>query len=246
MSDSIEIRELRTPADYAACLDLQKATWGPGFTETVPPAILQVAQKVGGIAAGAFDDRKLIGFVFGMTGVENNKLVHWSDMLAVRHEYRNRHIGEQLKWYQRSTLLERGVNRMYWSFDPLDAKNAYLNFCKLGVIAREYVVDMYGTTDSPLHATGTDRLIAIWQLDAERVAAHAANQPVARVPAHESIEIPNDIHALAQRLPERARAWRLRTRQEFTRMLPEFVVTGFVKGEATGRYALTSASNFAA
>ena len=52
-------------------------------------SILLVAQKVGGVAAGAFDGQgKLMGFVFGLTGVENGAIVHWSDMLAVRPEPR--------------------------------------------------------------------------------------------------------------------------------------------------------------
>jgi len=38
---------------------------------------------------------------------------------------------------------------MHWTFDPLQSRNAYLNFAKLGIIVREYAADMYGETDSP-------------------------------------------------------------------------------------------------
>src|SRR5687768_13007734 len=102
-------------------------------------------------------------------------------MLAVRREYRNQGIGEQLKRYQRDFLLARGVHKVYWTFDPLDAKNAYVNFVRLGVTAREYRVDMYGQTDSPLHhGIGTDRLIAIWLIASERVGDRLAGvrQPI--------------------------------------------------------------------
>jgi predicted GNAT superfamily acetyltransferase len=60
---------------------------------------------------------------------------------------------------------------MHWTFDPLQSRNAYVNFKKLGIISREYVRDMYGNTGSPLHeAVGTDRLIATWEMDSQRVA----------------------------------------------------------------------------
>ena len=59
---------------------------------------------------------------------------------------------------------------MYWTFDPLQSRNAYLNFAKLGIVVREYARDMYGQTDSPLHrGIGTDRFIALWLMESERV-----------------------------------------------------------------------------
>jgi predicted GNAT superfamily acetyltransferase len=227
------IRDFQTEADYAACVQLQKETWGRDFTEAVPATMLRIAQKLGGIAAGAFENDQLIGFVFGITGLREGEVVHWSDMLAVRPEYRNQGIGEMLKRYQRDRMVERGIQRMFWTFDPLDAKNAHINFNRLGVYAREYVLDMYGRTESPLHATGTDRLIVIWELE--------ARPALAQSPAHE-IEIPLNIHDLDNHV---AKQWRAKTRAQFLRYLPEYVVTGFTRREDVGYYALTSASNFA-
>jgi len=165
------IRPLRTIEELHACVALQEETWGHGFSERVPPAILKVAQILGGVSSGAWDDRgTLVGFVFGMTGVRDGEVVHWSDMLAVRRGLRDSGLGGELKAYQRRVLLERGVNTMYWTFDPLQSRNAYLNFSKLGIVVREYARDMYGETDSPLHrGIGTDRFIALWQMDSERV-----------------------------------------------------------------------------
>lgn len=204
----------------------------------MPATILHVTQKVGGITAGAFDGDELIGFVFGISGIEDGHGVHWSDMLAVRSSYRNHGIGERLKKYQRDTLLGRGVERIYWSFDPLDAKNAHLNFNHLGIYAREYVVDMYGDTNSTLHkGIGTDRLIAIWDLQRTKPAL---------VNADVRITVPNDIHGLNKRDPAGARRWREQTRAQFLEYLPNYVVSGFERGEDESAYALTSASNFAA
>src|SRR5438094_8586038 len=87
MSDSITIRDLASHAEYAACVDLQRVTWGRDFKDAVPASILLVSQKLGGVVAGAFTkDGTLAGFVFGLTGVEAGRIVHWSDRLAVRPE----------------------------------------------------------------------------------------------------------------------------------------------------------------
>jgi predicted GNAT superfamily acetyltransferase len=163
----IEVRALRTHDEFVRCVDLQNEVWGAEFSERVPAAILKVAQRIGGIAAGAFDDDRLVGFVFGMTGTEHGQLVHWSDMLAVRDDMRDRGIGRRLKEYQRDTLRGLNVSRIYWTFDPLVSRNAFLNLNRLGARIVEYVPDMYGAeTSSVLHrGLGTDRFIVAWDLD---------------------------------------------------------------------------------
>ena len=78
----------------------------------------------------------MLGFVFGMTGVQDGRLVHWSDLLAVRPEARDRGLGRRLKLYQRSLVAELGVTRMLWTYDPLVARNAHLNLNALGARGR--------------------------------------------------------------------------------------------------------------
>lgn len=146
---------------------LQEETWGAGFSERVPGAILRVAQYVGGVSAGAFDPTgTMVGFVFGITGVRDGKLVHWSDMLAVRRELRGRHIGERLKRYQWEKVKALGVTSILWTYDPLMAANAHFNINRLRARPIEYVPDMYGSnTGSALHgALPTDRFIVRWDL----------------------------------------------------------------------------------
>ena len=71
-SHDLIIRDLSSLSDYADCVTLQDETWGAGFSERVPTAILRVSQLIGGVAAGAFDETgRLVGFVFGMTGLRN-------------------------------------------------------------------------------------------------------------------------------------------------------------------------------
>ena len=252
MTESIEIRDLKTEAELRACVTLQRATWGEGFTEVVPVAILQVVQYVGGIAAGAFNTRdELVGFVFGISGIEQGMHgvvpVHWSDMLAVRKDMRNQGIGERLKRYQRDALLTRGVERVYWTFDPLDAKNAYVNFARLGIIARVYRPNMYGETDSPLHrGIGTDRLIAIWPIASHRVADRLAGQrTLPSLSQAVRIDVPIDIHDINEREPALARDWRARTRAAFQERLQQgYLVVDFVREATHGSYLLVPAADF--
>jgi predicted GNAT superfamily acetyltransferase len=173
----IVIRPLAGHDERRACVALQEATWGDGFVDRVPSSILMIAEQTGGVASGAFDGGRLIGFVFGISGFRDGRRVHWSDMLAVLPGYRDQGIGYQLKLHQRQLLLEHGVEVMYWTFDPLVARNAYLNLRRLGAIARVYERDLYGRSNSHLHqGIGTDRLVPEWWLASDRVTDSLAGQ----------------------------------------------------------------------
>jgi predicted GNAT superfamily acetyltransferase len=267
--DRIVIRRVETQAEYEECVRIEDQTWGAAFNERVPSTILKVAQYLGGVTAAAFDGSagRMLGFVFGMTGVQNGRLVHWSDLLAVRPEARDRGIGRRLKLYQRSLVLEIGVTRMLWTYDPLVARNAHLNLNGLGAIVTEYVPDMYGSdTGSALHdAVGTDRFVVAWELtdqpeatprgDATATAPAAAlvvNRADAAggVPTLHSpddapelyVAIPDDIQGVIAAAPATARAWRETTRAAFLHYLgQDYRVSGFHRADGRGFYRLTRA-----
>jgi Uncharacterized conserved protein len=157
----ITVRSITGRAECQACVALQSEIWGR--EDAVPASVLQVASHVGGIVAGAFaPDGELVGFVFGLPALIGGTIVHWSHALGVRDSARNAGVGRLLKEYQRTELARRGVDRMYWTYDPLVAKNAHLNLNLLGARVVEYVRDMYGTTASPLHnGLATDRLVVV-------------------------------------------------------------------------------------
>jgi predicted GNAT superfamily acetyltransferase len=260
LADGIVIRELATHDERVTAVRLQEATWGTAFTERVPAAILLVGEKLGGVSAGAFmPDGTLAGFVFGLTGVKGGRLVHWSDMLAVREGMQGRQIGRALKHYQRERCRALGVETMYWTFDPLVARNAKLNLCRLGARVDEFVQDMYGAnTNSPEHGSlGTDRLVASWPVSTEPaalaseaarlqgvpVAAGRAKDAPALLPdsAAVAVRIPANYHALLASDLELARGWRMSVRRAFLHYLPlGYRVSAFVAdGSHDAAYLLT-------
>lgn len=180
MTRSITLRPLRGRDEFERCVALQRETWGDDFVELVPAGLLKIIERNGGLVAGAFDDGRLLGFVLGLAGFRDGERIQWSHMLAVAPAARGRGIGRALKLMQREISLERGVHRIYWTFDPLQARNAHLNVNRLGVDIAEYVPDMYGTdTKSLLHpGEFTDRFVAEWRLDSERVRMAVAGEPV--------------------------------------------------------------------
>ena len=213
----VVIRPLDGHDELAACVELQRTTWGAGFAETVPPAILYVAQRTGGIASGAFAaDGRLLGFVFGISGVEDGRLIHWSDMLAVHPDARGLGLAIALKLHQRELLLARGIDLVYWTFDPLEARNAHINFRRLGVVVRRYMRDVYGDTGSDLHAgIGTDRLLAEWHIASDHVRDRLAGRVIPAPANALRISVPLDIQALKAADPDAARATRSFTRDAF-------------------------------
>ena len=238
-SSTIAIRPLATPGELKACVELQHETWGGDFSDVVPVSILKVSQRVGGVSAGAFGaDGQLLGFVFGLTGVERGRVVHWSDMLAVRKDARNLGLGRRLKEYQRNAVREMGGTTIYWTYDPLVSRNAHLNFNRLGVKLAEYVVDMYGVTDSVLHGgIPTDRLVVAWPTtDAEidenvvnaehaLISSDCCQSPIATeefidgaagasiLPHCLRVEIPADAESLLIDAPAEAARWRADVRR---------------------------------
>ena len=240
----VELRDIRSDADHEAAVELQRETWGDRFEDTVPQAILMISQKMGGVLVGAFDeDDRMLGFLYGLSGFRYGRRAHWSHMLAVTREARGRGLGRELKVFQREILLPLGVDTVYWTYDPLVARNANLNLNRLGALPVEYVVNMYGEdTGSVLHSgLGTDRFVVAWPILSSRVDWLINGAPAARptraappFPVDETapetawVEVPPDIGAVLHSAPETAFDWRRKTRAAFREHLGAgHEVTGF-------------------
>ncbi len=244
-SHDLTIRTLTSPDDYRACVALQRQVWGSTY-DVVPAAIVQVARHVGGLAIGAFEaDGHLGGFVFGLTGIDDDNIpVHWSHMLGVRDHLRNAGVGRRLKEAQRHELERRRISRMYWTYDPLIAKNAHFNLNVLGARVVRFTPNAYGDTGSPLHhGLPTDRLVVAFDtawtnggdqahhhramadssatdhtiplLTAERRADDPPQLSNGELPPRFRLEIPLDFATLLAHASDSARRWHAATREHF-------------------------------
>ena len=218
-----EVRELQD------CVALQREAWGLADIEVIPVRMLITQNRVGGLVLGAFENEQLIGFLNAMPGIRQGIPYWYSQMLAVKKDCRDRGIGAALKIEQRSQALSRGIHLIEWTFDPLEAKNAYLNIVKLGVIARRYHVNLYGATESVTQqGLESDRLIAEWWIDKPRFQVEG---DVRRV------YIPADIQALKKQIPSSAQDVQLRVREEFLKNFQDdYMVAGFERKDEWSEY----------
>ena len=175
LKPAITIRDLQTFEDIKQVEEVEREVWGLSDLDTTPLTLSIATREAGSIWVGAFDGARLIGFAFAFLGTEHGQLIVHSHMLAVREPYRNSRLGYKLKLAQRERALalridDVRVNEMTWTFDPLQSRNAHLNFAKLGVVSESYKVDFYGSeTSSLLHRNSTDRLWVTWPLLSRRV-----------------------------------------------------------------------------
>jgi len=163
-------RDLTTREEFEGVVDLERHIWGPGYDDVVPVPILTVTVMRGGILIGAFEEARLVGFVYSMPGLKDGAPMQWSHMLGVVDEFRSFGVGRRLKLLQRERALAMKIDLVEWTYDPMQAMNAHLNFAKLGVIAQEYEENVYGESQSPLHrGNPTDRFVAEWHIRDARV-----------------------------------------------------------------------------
>jgi predicted GNAT superfamily acetyltransferase len=241
---SIDYRALTTLVDFTSVVELERAIWGPGYDEVVPVPILAVTVLRGGILIGAFDGDRMVGFVYSLPGIKHGKATQWSHMLGVLDDYRSAGVGHQLKVLQREQALAMGLELIEWTYDPMQALNAHLNFAKLGVSAQEYEINVYGESTSPLHkGNPTDRFVAEWHVRTPRVERRLGGaapmapvltvEPVVHMRAagewlepgswdltfdapRISVDIPTGFSEMLSGAPDLAMTWRMATRQIFT------------------------------
>jgi predicted GNAT superfamily acetyltransferase len=192
----MHIRPLTTIDECRSVAALEKAVWGYTDAEdVVPPPVLIVSIKRGGILLGAFDDTgQMKGFVYSIPAIKDGRPTQWSHMLGVTPDARAGGLGTRLKLAQRHAALGMGIDLIEWTFDPLQALNAHLNFAKLGVVVAEYEENVYGNSSSPLHSgTPTDRFVAEWYLRKAHVLRRIASMggPVVRDSSVRSLSIVN-------------------------------------------------------
>jgi predicted GNAT superfamily acetyltransferase len=221
----VRIAPVTELADYERCVEIQLAVWGYSDGDLVPSRVFVVARAIGGQVVGAYAGEELVGFAMALPGYRDGQPYLHSHMLAVLPEHRNAGLGRRLKLAQREEAMARGIERMEWTFDPLEIKNAHLNIARLGAIARRYLPDFYGPSTSALQGgLPTDRLVAEWWLRSphvRRILGEAeadtalATQAAHHLPsdgAQERVEVPRAVYDWKRSPDQRKLAEQLQTR----------------------------------
>jgi predicted GNAT superfamily acetyltransferase len=237
----IRIEALSTPEQFQDVVQLQRKIWGFDDVELLPVRLFVVATKIGGHIIGAYDDDQMIAFCLAIPGLKTGgKYYLHSHMLGVLPEYNNRGIGRMLKLRQRADALERSIDLIEWTFDPLEIKNAYFNVERLGAIIRRYVPNQYGTTSSFLHGgLPTDRCIAEWWISSDRVDAVVDGRPPSRPAIEAVVEVPASIALLREKDRKQAREIQTVIGERFQKLFGMgLAVIGFEKSEERGEYLL--------
>ncbi len=176
------------------------AIWGNVPGETVPIHVLRTVVENGGLLLGAFIDEKMIGFTLGWLGTtdaaspwqaaEHLKLA--SHMTGVLSGYRDRQVGYRLKLAQREWAIERGLELITWTYDPLESRNARLNMRRLGATCQTYLQNVYSAMADPMNAgIASDRFQVDWRINSVRVRERLASSTLPHSPAGERAQLLN-------------------------------------------------------
>lgn len=236
----ISIRPVHDADEMKLCVDLQQRVWGYSPVDTVPDQIFIVAHKTGGHVLMAFDQDEPIGFALAFVAVRGALTYLHSHMVAVVEEFQNRGVGRLLKLAQRQDALERSIDLIEWTFDPLQLKNAHFNIARLGAVVRRYMPNLYGQTSSPLHAgLPTDRLVAEWWLRSSRVVNLLQGSTPVISPHAIRVSIPSAIRDICHNDPPAAKGIQSSVREQFSAHFANgLAAVGFEWNREHGSYVL--------
>jgi predicted GNAT superfamily acetyltransferase len=222
---------LTTVADADRINDVIDRTWGG---QRLDREVVRALAASGNVSWGAIEGDRLVGFVLGWAGVGDGGLHVHSHMLASVPDSRHRGVGEALKLAQRAQALEQDIDVVRWTFDPLLARNAWLNVGKLGAVIDGFERDFYGAMQDVLNeGERSDRAFIVWRLrhepgarvvagDPDALLRDADGEPVGTdvtIVSPVSIAIPREYPELRGSDPARADRWREAIAEAFERCL---------------------------
>ena len=165
------VRGAGTLVDQDALVDLLAEVWDTDRHTIVPLPLLRAIEHAGNWAVAVERDGELVGGGFGYLGTDADGHVHLhSHIVGFVPGDRGRGAGFATKLHQRAWCLERGIDTVTWTFDPLVRANAGFNLVKLAATAPRYLTDHYGDMPDGVNAGDpSDRLLASWHLRVPRV-----------------------------------------------------------------------------
>ena len=251
----VDVREVSALDQIEQVGQLYGRIWVRDGPATVSNELMRALAKAGNYVAGAFDGGTLVGACVGFFSAPVDRALH-SHIAGVSPAVRGRSVGYALKVHQRAWAMQRGLQHVVWTFDPLVSRNAYFNVVKLAARPVEYLPNFYGRMLDGINAgDDSDRLLVHWQLSTADVARSCGGRP-AQVDAVAErgrgavtalgssarggpvagvldatvslVAVPRDIERVRRDDSGLAREWRVAVRQTLTTLLSDGgEITGF-------------------
>jgi chorismate synthase len=232
-------RELDGPDEYAQTEEVSRAAWRFSDRQVSPAGDLIAATHAGGLTAGAFEGKRMLGFVHGIPRVDLPEKAQHSHLLAVLPEAQGRGLSTSLKLFQRRWCLDRGVALVTWTYDPFLLKNARLNLGKLRATVHTLLPNFYGVMGGIYASLPTDRFEITWRLADPEVERAAVGAPPLfpldgpEVPIATSREIPGAARVALPFPPGAPKTYKidpgrsLREKRAFRRLATELFEKGY-------------------
>jgi|WetSurMetagenome_2_1015567.scaffolds.fasta_scaffold327999_2 predicted GNAT superfamily acetyltransferase len=166
----IECKELNSFEQFEEISKLQNIIWklsDRDIISTITLKALSMKYPLMGLVMGAFIDGKMVGFVICMPSRE--PLTLYGLIMGVLPEYQKQDIGNKLGIKILEKCLKQGINKICWTFDPLDSALGHLYFNKWGAIAARYETDCYQLADEQNSKIPQDRFVVDCNLNSNRV-----------------------------------------------------------------------------
>lgn len=214
----IAVRELSELDELQRAAELLGEVWGVPDTPPMSAELLRALAKADNYVTGAYEGEALVGVCVGFHAQPAARTLH-SHIAGITPSVAGRHVGFALKLHQRAWSLDRGIELIEWTYDPLVARNAYFNLGKLAARPAEYLPNFYGAMHDSINGDDeSDRLLVHWTLADPAVAAACAGTPLRPVAPSGSavswVEVPGDIEGMRVSDFAQARVWRTKVRDQ--------------------------------
>lgn len=251
----LETRIIKEKDEVQKVVDFQYKIWGEKNVTPYPYLIASIHN--GGLIIGSFLHEELVAFCYAFPGYKNGESYLVSHMMAVSTALRNNGIGFQLKNIQKEWALKQGYNKIVWTFDPLESRNAYLNICKIGGYVKTYLPDHYGSMEDEMNkGMPSDRFLLEWDLKNQRKKEHVPENVDSLIQLHKNsvipmkvkdeivwdanyykVPVPSDIHIIKKEDFSVALKWRTLLAYCFQKLFKNgYMVVDFHKSEKLVNY----------
>jgi predicted GNAT superfamily acetyltransferase len=242
---AIQIRALTIADEMVVMGDVFQQVWGSA-TEIIRLEMLMAISHAGGYVVGAFDMSRgddgrgeILGASVGVLAVHHDQPALHSHVTGILPGARSTGLGRAMKLHQQQWALNRGIEWIVWTFDPLVQRNAWFNIAILGAEVHEYLPHFYGTMTDAINAgDDSDRLLMAWSTATDPHTAPRDGAAYLDQPGVTLIPTPDDIVTLRRTDPNEVARWRGSTRSALTEALTSgSQIVGFTRD---GDYVVTS------